>query len=555
MKYIKLLILLFVGSFLSAQDINPTEVTVVEGFIPSIPSSEKITETASFTDTVEIDKTQTYRFVDKTIDANYKAKPLKAATVSGEKLSDLYASKVTLGFGSQFTTLSRITVNSLRMDNFSYGLTLNHFANSYESGFYPKKFKNSLNQLNLFGKKIGEKNIVITNFQYDRRTALYFEEISTSPEEKYFRNRFAYTKLGTSIVSKELSPYLLKHHTTFFISDLNEQSENQIHLSSVLRKTISSYPLTLEIEFNNYLNYSREETSFGREKRDVKSFHFSPSTSISKYGFDFDLGLEIHYQSDEYDSIMEIFPQIKITKELVKNILSVEGGVRHSENRHTIKSISDENPYIHSFGTNQGIIGNEYILSLKTTDTDEFYVSMRNILGKDEVFTGSVAYGHVKNLQSFVLTSNSYYNRFVAQYQDVWQLHANVNYEWQINDLLGVHANVNYYNWGEEIVSQRAKVDAEASLSVNFQDRIKVFPSISYLGERTSESRISDFEPSSEFTSLDPQFHANLLIHYNYTKLMSAFLKINNITNSKKDIWEGYREIGINALFGLSYSY
>ena len=55
--------------------------------------------------------------------------------------------------------------------------------------------------------------------------------------------------------------------------------------------------------------------------------------------------------------------------------------------------------------------------------------------------------------------------------------------------------------------------------------------------------------------SLDPQLHANLAIHYNYTKLMSAFVKINNITNSKKDIWEGYREIGINALFGLSYSY
>ncbi|MBT3417446.1 MAG: hypothetical protein HN427_01585 [Flavobacteriales bacterium] len=551
MKYIKLLILLFVGSFLSAQDINPTEVTVVEGFIPSIPSSKKITETASFTDTVEIDKSQTYTFIDKIIDANYKAKPLKAASVSGEKLSDLYASKVTLNFGSHFTTLSKITVNSLRTNNFSYGLTLNHFSNSYRE----KKYKNSLNQVNLYGKKIGEKNIIVSNFQYDRRTAFYFQELSITADEKYFRNRFAYTKLGASIMSKELSADLLKHYTTFFISDLNEQSENQIHLSSVLSKTIKGYPINLELEFNNYLNYSREEISFGREKRNIKSFHFSPSTSFSKYGFDFDLGLELHYQSDEFDSIMEIFPQIKITKELVKNILSVEGGVRHSENRHTIKSLSEANPYIHSFGTNQGIIGNDYTLSLKTTDTDEFYVSMRNVLGKDEVFTGSVAYGHVKNLQSFVLTSNSNYNRFVAQYQDVWQLHANANYEWQINDLLGIQANVNYYNWGDVTVSQSAKVDAEASLSVNFQDRIKVYPSISYLGERTSESRIFDFEPSSEFTSLDPQFHANLAIHYNYSELMSAFVKINNITNSKKDIWEGYREIGINALFGLSYSY
>jgi len=555
MKYIKLLILLFVGSFLSAQDINPTEVTVVEGFIPSIPSSEKITETASFTDTVEIDKTQTYRFLDKTIDANYKAKPLKAATISGEKLSDLYASKVTLGFGSQFTTLSRITVNSLRTDNFSYGLTLNHFANSYRD----KKYKNSLNQVNLYGKKIGEKNIIVSNFQYDRRTAFYFQELSISPEEKYFRNRFAYTKLGASIVSKELSADLLKHYTTFFISDLNEQSENQIHLSSVLSKTIKGYSINLELEFNNYLNYSREEISFGREKRNIKSFHFSPSTSFSKYGFDFDLGLELHYQSDEFDSIMEIFPQIKITKNLVKNILSMEGGVRHLENRHTMKSLSDENPYIHSFGTNQSVISNGYTLLLKTTDVDEAYISMRNVLGKGEVISGSVAYGHVKNLQSFVLTPNITYNRFLSYYQDVWQLHVNANYEWQINDLLGIHANANYYNWGEETVSQRAKVDAEASLSVNFQDKIKVYSSLSYLGKRSSVLGSYSYDeiiivPNNNY-ELNPQLHANLLIHYNYSKLMSAFVKINNITNSKKDIWEGYREIGINALFGLSYSY
>ena len=84
MKYIKLIVLFFVGTSLFAQEISPTEVTVVEGFHPLIPSSEKITETASFTDTVEIDKSQTYIFIDKIIDANYKAKPLKAASVSGE---------------------------------------------------------------------------------------------------------------------------------------------------------------------------------------------------------------------------------------------------------------------------------------------------------------------------------------------------------------------------------------------------------------------------------------------------------------------------------------
>ena len=175
------------------------------------------------------------------------------------------------------------------------------------------------------------------------------------------------------------------------------------------------------------------------------------------------------------------------------------------------------------------------------------------------MISGSVAYGHVKNLQSFVLTPNITYNRFLSYYQDVWQLHVNANYEWQINDLLGIHANANYYNWGEETVSQKANINAEASLSLNLQDKIKVYSSLSYLGKRSSVLGSYSYDeiiivPNNNY-ELTPQLHVNLLIHYNYTKLMSAFVKINNITNSKKYIWKGYREIGINALFGLSYSF
>ena len=54
---------------------------------------------------------------------------------------------------------------------------------------------------------------------------------------------------------------------------------------------------------------------------------------------------------------------------------------------------------------------------------------------------------------------------------------------------------------------------------------------------------------------LNHQLHANISIDYNYTKSISAYLRINNIFNSKQDMWEGYQEIGRNAWFGLSYSF
>ena len=136
-------------SVLMAQDINPTKVTVIEGFKPQIPESEKIKEVTKFSDTTKIDRTQKYSFVEKTLNTNYDIRLLKSAKVSGEKLSDLYRSTILLGGGTHFTSVSNITFNSLREDDYSYGLILNHFSSRY-SDENSEKYRNSLNQIHLF---------------------------------------------------------------------------------------------------------------------------------------------------------------------------------------------------------------------------------------------------------------------------------------------------------------------------------------------------------------------------------------------------------------------
>jgi len=334
---------------------------------------------------------------------------------------------------------------------------------------------------------------------------------------------------------------------------LNELSENQIHLSTNLSKTINGLPFSLEIELNDYLNYNNSDSKF--ESTNVQSFHFSPSTSLTKYGFDFDLGLEFHYLSD--DTPFEIFPQIKATKELVKDILLVYGGLRHSEQRHTLKSLSDVNPYVHSYGTNQAIFsGNAVSQNLKTTDTDELYVAMRNVLAKDEVFEGSVAYGTVQNFAHFVGSDDLSYNRFLVDYIDVKQLHINVNYDRKINEIIGLNASANYYNWDVEIY-HKPNFTCDISAPINLRNKIKVAPSLSYIGKRKTNSSF-DSQPAFLpilLEELPSQFHMNLGVYYNYTKNISAYLKLNNLTNSKQDVWIGYREVGFNGLLGLNYSF
>ena len=48
---------------------------------------------------------------------------------------------------------------------------------------------------------------------------------------------------------------------------------------------------------------------------------------------------------------------------------------------------------------------------------------------------------------------------------------------------------------------------------------------------------------------------ANLSVEYFYSPLFSAFLNINNITNSKYSKWHNYPTQGINIMGGFSYRF
>ena len=229
----------------------------------------------------------------------------------------------------------------------------------------------------------------------------------------------------------------------------------------------------------------------------------------------------------------------------MKEILLVYGGLRHSEQRHTIKSLSDENPYIHSFGTNQSILGgNSFLQQLKITDTQELYLAMRNVLGKDEVFEGSIAYGIVQNFAHFVGLANNNYDRFQVDYLDVKQLHANVNYDRKINNIMSVNVNADFYKW-DTLVYHKPNFTCELSAPINLRNKIKVKPALRYKGKRF-------YGVDKE---LSAQLHANLGLYYNYTRNIGAYLQLNNLTNSKQELWKDYKEVGFNGLFGLHCSF
>ena len=178
-------------------------------------------------------------------------KPLKAAKVKPDKIPKLYPSKISLGTGYRVGSKISAIYNSTRSKDMSYGVIFNHFNNNVKID--KKLAGKSNNNLHLYGKTIKEDKIYIANLDYER-IGVFTYGIGTDKkniagfENNPYYNRFAYTKFSISTTSTDKTSDKMIRNTTFFISDLNERSENQIHLSSNLSKTINGLPFRLMVQ-------------------------------------------------------------------------------------------------------------------------------------------------------------------------------------------------------------------------------------------------------------------------------------------------------------------
>ena len=108
-----------------------------------------------------------------------------------------------------------------------------------------------------------------------------------------------------------------------------------------------------------------------------------------------------------------------------------------------------------------------------------------------------------------------------------------------------MNANADFFSWDVDVY-HKPNFTANLSAPINLRNKIKVAPSISYMGERS----VNDSD-----SKLSAQIHANLGVYYSYSKQLSAYLHLNNLTNSKEDLWIGYREVGFNGVFGVNFSF
>ncbi|MBW1899638.1 MAG: hypothetical protein JRI61_11340, partial [Deltaproteobacteria bacterium] len=84
----------------------------------------------------------------------------------------------------------------------------------------------------------------------------------------------------------------------------------------------------------------------------------------------------------------------------------------------------------------------------------------------------------------------------------------------------------------------------------SLKNKILFYAGLHYVGKRYVQGH-----PAGEIpVSLDGSVDLNLGLEYRYTKILSGFVRLNNILGSRNDMYYRYPRVGFNLMAGFTYA-
>lgn len=539
-------------------DVGDEQVTVVKAYQPTLSDAIKISDVPQKDETIFTVPDLEYNIESKKLESKYNITPIKPVKIKDENIKKLYRGFVKAGYGNYNTPYGEIFYNALRSKEFDAGIHFKHLSSSGSiSGFGFPGF--SENQLELFGKKYFENAVLSANIDYNRNAVHYYgynpvtdglqSKSSTLHRMGIFDADFS---LASSHNDKDKLDY--KAGLGFYgYSDNVEQSETDFVIGGMIGKHLSSdnylkADLTIDIsssEFPPPVTLNQGAINPIRANRTI--FRINPRYEFTKNGILISAGGNVAIESAYDETHYHLYPFINIKYPLIKEEFSVFGQLSGELRKNSIRSLNKENPFLtpspvaannvlintnNKFDLRGGFIAkidNQLQLTawagFSRLIDDAFYINSLNT-------TGSTTYG-------FTYFNNS-------------QLNIHAELEYLYGEKLKLNAKTDYFTYS---ISDNQKPWFKPAFlltvggSYNIADKIYTKAELYYTGTRTALSI------NENGSSLKAYADLNLGFDYRYSKVLSIFVQINNLTATRYFKWYNYPSYKLNVMGGLTYSF
>jgi hypothetical protein len=557
-----LLLLLFGFQVISAysQQTGGEEITVVAPYQPTVSDAFKINVSPRIPDEKLIKPELKYSLLSKLLVTPPELETIVPARIEGESVSKLQNNYARVGFGNYATPFIDFYANKLRSKTSSFGVRLNHISSSgrIKNYAYPGQ---SRSEIAAFGKQFFQ-NHTLSAEAYAKRRGIHFYGYKPDdfPGLDLANKEIgqAYTRLGlnTGFESNYTTGNLVNHRFGlgyYHLFDKYKTSENNLLFTTSIDKQMEFFSFSdtekLGVDFEVDFNTNKDTL----QKYNSSIERISPYYHLQFDQYRFEVGLNTSIRSDS-NAKVHVYPMVKVEVTVVEEHLVTFAGISGNLDRNSLRSFSDENPFIIS------TIQKEF-----TNRKIEQFGGLKGRVTRYLDYSIGFMSSTVKNMPFFVndtlsALGDGLNNQFTVVYDDVKYTRLFGEFGFQYKDLVRSRLKIQYNDYfldNEDRPWHKPGLEVTLSADYNIQNKILVHAAL--FTNNGAYARLFEEDAEGEVIVKEEKLKGladmNLGIEYRYSNALSGFVNFNNILGRQYFQWYNYPSYRFNMLLGVTYSF
>ena len=553
--------LIATASLFGQRPMDIEEIRVVAPYQPTVSDAFKINDNPRLDDTLQAKPSFTYAIRPRGLITHFQPEPLAAARMRGEPLTKLYQGHIRGAFGNYTTPYAEAFYNTLRSETYALGIHLKHRSSS--GGIKDYGYNGySDNLAHVYGKRFFGNNALNGGLRYDRNVIHYYgyqlDEIQNDSILNILESmtskdlRQAVNQLNASIGFGNNQPDSSRVNFQSgleynWLSDRYESAEHNIRFKGQLGREFADPfatldQLYLELELGTDF-YSNRNTSDSISNALINIF---PKVLAKYNGLKFYAGLDISVQADTA-SYFRVYPLLGFEASLIDRHLIVHTQFSGGLKRHSLRNLLLENPFMSS----------NVPLGFQNTRM-EISAGIKGAFNDQFAYNLGMKSARVDNFAFFVTdTTTMLNNQFTLAYDNLRRLQLGGELFGQFGSRFHVRLSANYFQYSPEIEAEAWHLPGLLlGLNVKYNMQEKIILSADLSSRDAAYGRIYNEMGNPEpYQLYDWHVDANLGIEYRYTKVLSFFLNLHNLTNQSLERWMNYPTQKLNIMGGATWSF
>lgn len=546
------------------------EVRVVKPYSPTLSGAEKIQLLPSLDEEIEYDPPEfTYQLYPKRYNSKFRVVPIKAARMVKMPLKKLYKSELTLGMGNYLTPLAELNLNQLRSRNGTMGLILKHHSMNGKLKLnddlkVPAGFSES--SAEFYGSRFLNKSVVDYHagagynsyVHYGVDTTMVTEEV----ERDSLKHPYFLAEAGLGLHSMHADSFHFNYDAEldyYYFTHRFDQAEHGATVSFQFDRKLRTLDIAGEAGAAFYGHYPDWDTLTGNHTM----IWLNPRVAKGSPEWRFTAGINTYLSFLNGEGTPHFYPrasfQFNIVKEVIVPYFGVDGFLESNNYRKSV----EENPYVMP------------TLSIKPASHRLIaYAGLKGRFSDAVAYNLKGSYSIIENQHFFVNDSVQLLkNQFTVVYSDITLLNLHGELTVRPNENWKVFLKGNYYHYTMSEMNMadgtgrnlrdddhpwnKPAFDISLQARYNMSDKILVNMGIFTIGKRYYEDFNWDFvndTPVALEETLPLTVDANLGVEYRYSKLLSFWIRVNNLAAQRYYLYHQYPAYRFRVMLGFSYS-